>query len=235
MEDWKMQKKLLFLLAVLALVVPAQAITWDYVYEADALPTSPWTMSTHGGGVYATMGTDAGTTYMNIDSFNTSATGGYVELAGAITDLETVGVVIESRLRVFDDSKQCGGVIFRDGSQGAGFNFYCDSTHNNFSIPMTAGGNWYGAIPAPDPTEWHTYRIEAFGNSWELYVDDVKTWWDDLFVNTNAGLVGFGDRTGAGNDCDIDFDYIRIANIPEPMTLLLLAGGGLLGLRRRRS
>jgi len=225
-----MCKKMLFLLAVLALVVPAQAITWDYAYEGDAAPSAPWGID-GGSAPFMSYGTDGGTTYLNIDTFNaapdTDKAAFYIN--NAITDITNIGVVIETRMRVYDDTKQVGGIGFGDGSLGGLFNFYCDAGGNKFGYAQG-----YIAIPAPDPTEWHTYRIEALGSLWELFVDDVSVFTDTLVGAGTYTTIG-DKRNAAGDECDVDYDYVRIANVPEPITLLILAGGGLVGLRRRRS
>ena len=234
----KMNNKVtVFVLAMLALVVPAQAIDWDYVYEADAPPSAPWGLGAGAGVGGESYGTEGSTNYINLDTFNAPNTNKcYIYINNAITDISNIRVVIEARIRVYDDTTQVGGISFGDGTQRAGFNFYCDATHNLFSIAKSGGGNTYPTIPAPDPTEWHTYRIEAFGESWKLYVDDTEVWSDDLLSSSQTTYTIIGDTNATAGEADIDYDYVRIANIPAPITLLLiLAGGGLMGLLRYRS
>ena len=109
-----------FGLAVLALAMPAQGITWDIVYDGDVLPTadSPaWTSTIDVG--TATLGTDGATTYLNIntDGLNQGNCLHYysapaAEYAAANFD---DGMFITARLRCISTTHS-GGFVFGDGT-----------------------------------------------------------------------------------------------------------------------
>ena len=177
-------------------------------YDGDVWPdssTPPWIPS---GDSLFSLGVDDGAGYLNINTDVGGGGFGYVTLTGAIPDIVNDGVVIQSRMRVRDDSRQCGGISFGDGNLGGVFRFYCDATHNQVSIRRSSGGLVYPAIPAPDPAQWHVYKVVASGSTWELFCDDVSIFADSMVAAGDS--VQFGDATGSGNDCNVDYDYVRI-------------------------
>ena len=198
--------------------------------------------------------------YREIDTTSAAGNSMYYQLGDGSFDPDfDSGFTMETRLRIHNGSSQGGqSVIARsDGDSGASTDGYIayqpyyywsgswfiglrvdngggaytfiDLTTSH-SVPVQDGPNWL-------PTPWLDVRTVAFNGQADIYIDDVLRHTVDLTAGTNTStteLVQFGDLSGGASGF-IDYDYVRIAYVPEPSTwaLLLFACAGLHVLRRR--
>ncbi len=86
------------------------------------------------------------------------------------------------------------------------------------------------------PGEFHTFRVESNGALHTLYIDGVERLSDELQAPTGLnGLVKFGFlKTHDNIPTESDWDYIRVGEVPEPCTLLLIGLGVACAKRPRR-
>jgi hypothetical protein len=236
---------LLFGLAVLALALPAHAITWDYTYDGDVLPTADgWTEVGTDGTV--SLGTDGSTDYLHIDT-----DGGpdkrYFEYGSLWNADFTQGIVVEFRARVYDGSMHAGLPAFSDGSYAYDMRFLHSNPDNHYPgyWRIEGAARSYISVGAVDPSVWNTYMVVCTDTDYEFYVNDVLTKTAAIgIVGTHTGPqcqtnnLWMGDYISTQpNDLIIDVDYIRFGlnQVPEPATMgLLIAGVGFLARRRRR-
>jgi hypothetical protein len=181
-------------------------------------------------------------------AFNSSA-------AGELWPLETFsherGYTLEIRMKIAPTASE--------GSMGlcmVGAGVVDPAADGVWGYIKKAGMGWYNgsAYVALDTTdnnadgEWHTFRFAQEPNPDGTVGDELFSVWRDN-VLVNGGIDGghvltnattFGDRASTGQTGTFEVDYFRFtdgayAPIPEPSTLILLAGGLLsLVLWRRR-
>jgi hypothetical protein len=150
---------------------------------------------------------------------------------GSNTLDSTVEITMEARLKVIDI----------EGTGGAYFQAF-DGT-NRYQVAFLPGAVslYNGSVWVSyslDITDFHTYRMVTPGNSntMNLFVDGSPVLTAAAPSHT-ANKFEWGDGiTAAGNGADADWDYVRVSQVPEPSTALLLAAGlaGLAAARRRR-
>ena len=86
-------------------------------------------------------------------------------------------------------------------------------------------------ILAGDPTDYN-FTVDGIpGPLLAAYQDDAPDW---VAKVEDDQKVYFGDTTSKAGGKEIWYDYIRITNVPEPVTLAILMIGGLAALARRR-
>ena len=98
---------------------------------------------------------------------------------------------------------------------------------------LTSSGNTF--VSVADLSAFHTYRIQSQGssNALELFVDDVLVL-STTAPSSSANGFSFGDGvSAAGNNGDASWDFVRVSQVPEPSTGVLLAMG-LFWLARRQ-
>ena len=215
-------KKNLVLMMVRSLTFSASALVWDVSYEGNVLPENDiitWGKS----GEACTLGVDDGIDYLSFSTVSDQKSYIFSSSTGFWNPDFSTGVIVESRIRISGDTKQTGGINIGDGSAGCGFNFYVTNSTDLLSIKKSDGsGNAYVPIGG-DANMWHTYKIVALGNSWELFIDGTSVWKDSLY-GPNGRYIFIGDnKTSASENMQADYDYIRYLNVvPEPATIVLL-------------
>jgi hypothetical protein len=237
-------------LAVLALALPAQAITWDYVYDGDVMPTTVgWTE--HGTDGTVSLGTEGSTNYLTFDT-NGGAGKRYFEYGTNWNADFMNGVIVEFRARCHDDGETAGSMhagfpAFSDGSYAYDMRFLCDTASGHYPgyWRIEGAARSYVPVGTVDLEQWNIYTIVCTDMDYEFYVNGTLTKTaaiGDVSAGTGAQCttnnIWIGDYiASAPNDIICDLDWIRFGmdQVPEPATMgLLLAGAGFLVRRRRR-
>jgi len=139
---------------------------------------------------------------------------------------------VELRAYAGDGLPKAGGAVGLEGLIAMGLNT-SPTPSSQFHARVMGGGanNWYvlNAVRTPG---WHQLTA-MLGATWvRFYVDGVA----DITVPLPTGPIAAFDGaiigSGVSNGYDVAFDDILVEKTPEPVTLLLLAGGGLFVRRR---
>ena len=139
-------------------------------------------------------------------------------------------------------------VLAIEGATGAYFQAFngihrYQVSFSSGAVSLFNSANTYVSFPILDLAAFHVYRLESPGNSstMSLYVDNVLALTASAPGHTLNGF-GFGDGiTASGNNANVDWDYLRVSQmplqVPEPATfaLTLIGLAGIVGLRRRRA
>ena len=179
--------------------------------------------------------------------------------AGIAPDF-TVGFETDVRFRIHNGTIPGGhGIIFRsDGSGGTEDGYIAIQPYYRYSggwqigFRIDNGGGAYtlvdigtvlGFTPSPGgptgwlPTTWLTVNTLTQNGSSDITLNGIPVHTLDLTAGINtAGTdeVQFGDLS-SGAAGQVDYDYVRFANVPEPGTLsLLVCAAALLARKRRR-
>jgi hypothetical protein len=118
---------------------------------------------------------------------------------------------LQWRARVVHNELQGGGIQISDG----GFAFHFNLANDGVQVLDPACGGCYAvAVPMDTTDTSHTYEVVIPANSrrYELYVDGVKKY--DGSAMAFAGETWFGDGTPTGGNAAIDWDYVRVWNLP---------------------
>lgn len=121
--------------------------------------------------------------------------------------------------------------------------------HYGFGVSVQGGGRWMGfglstttltytdLVNQPatfDPTQWHDYRM--VGNwatgTFQMFVDNNLVRTASMSGQTMAANAFIGDSTGTAN-ANVQVEHLNVT-VPSPAGASVLAGGGLLAMRRRR-
>ncbi|OPZ31355.1 MAG: PEP-CTERM motif protein [Lentisphaerae bacterium ADurb.BinA184] len=217
--------------------------TWDgQVVSPVNLPGASWAVgqSWGGGGVVTYGGAVSGIMEADLEAkASLLSAGGYVK---------PTRILVEARVQT-----DCAGT---DGAwRGALVGFSSTATAGNvrgneYGIVLRGADGQVGllnsnvlvqALPHAgtwDNTQYHTlsYWVDtATGNAYDVMVDGVAYAFSPVSfftdANTNYGMFYASSQSAGGYT---RMDNLRFSRIPEPASLVLVAGGGLLSLRRRR-
>ncbi len=204
--------------------------TWSY--EGDVGPeadTPSWQV--FGPNAFASLGIDGGIDFLQID---TSPNGGnnsrYYQInSGPLWNVNDVtGYSVEWRIQldaVVPTNPSAAGLLAGNPNTYAFMRMFNNQTPGAIRTEIQSpGGNVIHDIP--NPTEWHTYRMDVKNDTASLFVDNypfpvVKK--AGLGANTTANVVYWGDGTGVDNG-KYRVDFVRsyqwgalgIMNAPDP-------------------
>lgn len=119
---------------------------------------------------------------------------------------------LEWRARVVHNELQGGGIQISDGGYAFHFNLADDGVQ---VLSPACNGCYAVAVPMDTTDTPHTYEvvIPASSSSYELYVDGIKRY--DGTAMEFTGETWFGDGTPTGGNAAIDWEYVRIMNLPS--------------------
>lgn len=238
-------KKLNFLLiVVIAAVTPSIAAILGYDPVNSELPNqidSSWVLANgadpisgfYGSGTIAGInvsGADTGFWYYDGAGLSSS---GYTVDFNALVDSDTSSGYYPIQILLYDSGEL---IMINLGAQEG-------------IVVKQEGGGTRASDASFDTTAYHTYRYVRQGQNFSMYANDIAT---PLFVgsildlnNASADRVLFG-RAGSDARGTGGLDYLLWNNaqaiegdpvnnpIPEPTTILILAFGGTLALKRLR-
>jgi hypothetical protein len=183
--------------------------------------------------------------YRNLDSFSayagTDAKPVEFELSVYDADPTKTGARNFCELRAYDASGGNEGMPSVSGGAGYGLQaiialgLYNTPAAGTYDFRVYGGGAnaWYSTGVARK-AGWHKMTALIGSTAVNVYVDDVLTNTVTLKTPIPAfdGVVLGSGLTSAGYDAA--FDNLSVASVPEPVTVLLLAAGGLFTRRRCR-
>ena len=207
-------------------------VAWEVAYDGSVLPQNapvPWTRELVGGHITDNSDGDI----LTVDTSGDKVQRLYYNILNNPSYDVSGTSTVEFRARV---TNKLAGTNFpfactiADGTYRTGVNL------SDASIYIA--GQWFTNIRGD---EWHVYRMTYDNGTINVYVDNdtnpLKTFATGGPPDTNNG-VEFGDRSPwEGRTFEVDYVCFTTQEaavpVPEPMTLSLLALGGLAVLRRR--
>ncbi|MCK5001026.1 MAG: PEP-CTERM sorting domain-containing protein [Anaerohalosphaera sp.] len=223
------------LLFVVSPLIAGPTVVFSDDFNDGVIDTSKWTLSEAGGRYPGTIGnsvTEAGG-ILRIGQDSTDS-GGRI-ISAPITVNSTDIITISARLRVHNAGSYFSGETMMYNGEGG---FLARYGHYNYHYNQTVVG--FGNF----------YNGERVGPLWDQWFDEVVTYnpaTGAITYTANGQTVSYtGNPLNSSTlKLDIDsygwwtghyteFDYISVAQVPEPATMLLLGLGGVL-LRKRKN